>query len=67
MAKWKDKATTDGKTHEQVWQDGYNAGKKMAESLGRPVRTEDFPKDFVHRGGTFWRGYAEGVLANGMY
>lgn len=64
MPKWTDIATTDGKTYEQLWREGWTAGKEMAESLGRPVRTEDFPQNFVHRGGTFWNGYAEGVLAS---
>jgi hypothetical protein len=49
------------------WDIGYEDGKQMALSLGRPVRTEDFPKKFQHRGDAWSRGYAEGVIAHGIY
>lgn len=61
--KWTDIDPQTGKTFDELWNDGWKAGKVMAESLGRPVKTEDFPKDFSHRGGTFWCGYAEGVIS----
>ncbi len=63
MAKWDDIATDDGKTYREVWGKGWQAGYDKAISLGRPFRGSDFPEGFQHRGGTFWNGYAEGVLS----
>lgn len=67
MNKWTDIEPTTGKTYDQLWKEGCQAGYNMAQSLNRPVRTEDFPKDFKHRGGAYWNGYAEGVISGNKY
>jgi hypothetical protein len=46
----------------EEWQKGYDAGKKKSLSLNRPMKTEDFPKEYAHRSSYFFAGYAEGVI-----
>lgn len=64
---WTDKDPETGKTYKELWNDGWEAGNNMAKSLNRPVMNTDFPKDFHHRGGVYWSGYAEGVLSGSKY
>jgi hypothetical protein len=44
------------------YKNGWEDGKKLAESFDRPIRTEDFPKEFKHRNGEYNSGFAEGVI-----
>lgn len=54
------------KQYSANWMKGYEAGKNMAQSLGRPIMGYDFPKEFSHRGSAWSCGYAEACLTYGM-
>ncbi len=54
--KWTDIDPETGKTYNQLWQEGWEAGYNKPAS-------EDLPKEFVHRGDMFARGYAEGLIS----
>lgn len=54
---WTDKDPETGKTYHEIWKEGCQAGYDDA------INNKPYPKDFVHRGGVYWRGYAEGRLS----
>lgn len=62
---WTDIDPETGKTYLEIYREGQQAGYNHAMSLGRPFKSSDWPEGFVHRGGVYWRGYAEGVLSAG--